>query len=784
MDLQIPEIFKLLMTADPLEHPYISLPGGRNCVSGDTEFFTGSGWKRIDSYQEGDKVGVVSKDKTLSLEHSQWLKQPSKGFYHICPPQGLDMMLSPSHTVPYNNKGKYLQDNYKTLTMQEVFNRHSKSKSGWEGCIPTSVKKSVIGKGLDISEGELRLQVAVMADGRIVKEGKDNYCQMRFSKKHKYDRLLELCNKFDLKFKDNGGKFYEKYSNNTEYEVIVWPKWVDKSFNEKYWSCSQEQLELIIDEIRYWDGSISKKCTTTVDYTSTRQGDVEFVQYAALCCRYNTSITFKPSKGNNKQLNRVIISDRKSGTRSFANKDSKLEIPFVESEDGYQYCFTTTTGFWLARRNGRVFVTGNSGKSYAAGIYAILRSLESPINILFTREFQNSIKDSSYQVLVDTIERLKVSHLFKINKTEILGMNGSKISFKGLKTNISSIKSFEDVSLCVCEEAENISESSWAALIPTIRSHGSQILVIFNPSHKLGATYQRWVINPLPGTLVIHSTYLDNPFITEKAKAEIEFLKQEDYDKYCNVYLGHPLGDSDNAVIKTKWFKAALDAHKKLGFSGEGIEAIGYDPSDEGRDPAAFVHRHGSIVKSIKELNNAMLENYTTDVYNYAKENGISNIVYDSIGLGVGCRVKLDALDPQDKLTKVPFDARASASNELYKGDHKAKGYFKNLRSEHIFRLADRFRNTYLAVSKGKYISPDEMISISSEIPKELLDKLEYECTNVREKLNTSFKQIESKEEMRERLLKSPNLFDALYYSFYPIKTDEEYKEIEFTPIW
>lgn len=39
---------------------------------------------------------------------------------------------------------------------------------------------------------------------------------------------------------------------------------------------------------------------------------------------------------------------------------AKLE----ENNHEYKYCFTTSTGAWLARKNGVIFTTGNSGKSY------------------------------------------------------------------------------------------------------------------------------------------------------------------------------------------------------------------------------------------------------------------------------------------------------------------------------------------------------------------------------------------------------------------------------------
>lgn len=48
------------------------------------------------------------------------------------------------------------------------------------------------------------------------------------------------------------------------------------------------------------------------------------------------------------------------------------KIPTLqESPDGFEYCFTVPSGYLLLRRNGRIFVTGNCGKTLLATLYAI-----------------------------------------------------------------------------------------------------------------------------------------------------------------------------------------------------------------------------------------------------------------------------------------------------------------------------------------------------------------------------------------------------------------------------
>lgn len=286
-----------------------------------------------------------------------YVKLPCDSFTRISG-KGLQMTLSEEHNVLYWNEPK---SNPKTITWKEALKRHNKSKTkGWTGKIKTSFT-GVNSQGVNLSEGDLRLQVAVMADGRIVKEGKDNYTQMRFAKKRKYDRLLRLCEEFNLPYKDNGSKSSTRYSSGKEYEVIVWPKLSDKTFTSMYYKCSSEQLYTIFDEVFHWDGSIVNN-GKTFRYFSKHKGDCDFVQFVAASQGYNTSLVEDTREGKNSWTLNCQIRGR--GFRSFANKDRKNLAEEVKSFDGFKYCFTTSTGYWVAREDGKVFLTGNSGKSH------------------------------------------------------------------------------------------------------------------------------------------------------------------------------------------------------------------------------------------------------------------------------------------------------------------------------------------------------------------------------------------------------------------------------------
>jgi archaellum biogenesis ATPase FlaH len=172
---------------------------------------------------------------------------------------------------------------------------------------------------------------------------------MRFNKKRKYDRLLEICKGNNLKYKDNG------INNQGNYEVIVWPKYDHKEFTEMYYNCSRWQLECILDEIPGWDATFSGV------FTSTSKASIDFIQfaYAATGRRSTIYVDKREDKYLNGYCADVIPSDNdKVGIR---NRHKKTEMEEYKTVDGYKYCFTVPSGMLVLRRNGKIFVTGNSG---------------------------------------------------------------------------------------------------------------------------------------------------------------------------------------------------------------------------------------------------------------------------------------------------------------------------------------------------------------------------------------------------------------------------------------
>tara|TARA_R100000951_G_scaffold5890_1_gene6266 strand:+ start:440 stop:1702 length:1263 start_codon:yes stop_codon:yes gene_type:complete len=207
------------------------------------------------------------------------------------------------------------------------------------------------------------------------------------------------------------------------------------------------------------------------------------------------------------------------------------------------------TPFLEPKRYKVVYGGRGSGKSWSIAQLLVLRAFQEPTRILCAREIQRSISDSVLQLLNDTIERMGLRQYFDVQKTQIIGTNGSRFIFEGLRSNITKIKSMEGLDIVWTEESESITYSSWETLIPTLRKKGSEIWVSFNPNDEMDDTYQRFVVNPPPDDYIYSCkvNYNNNPFFPPELEKERLLLKEKNEDLYNHVWEGDVLSNRDGA---------------------------------------------------------------------------------------------------------------------------------------------------------------------------------------------------------------------------------------------
>lgn len=171
---------------------------------------------------------------------------------------------------------------------------------------------------------------------------------------------------------------------------------------------------------------------------------------------------------------------------------------------------------------------------------------------LCLREVQNSIKDSSKQIVEDKIASLGLQKLFRITDHEIVGPRDSLMIFRGLQNHTAStIKSMEGFTRAFVDEAQTISQRSLDLLTPTIRAPGSELWFAWNPDQPDDPVDKLFRENKAdPDFAHVHSNYYDNPWFPDELRRDMERDKRRDPEKYAHIWLGEYQRNSEARVFR------------------------------------------------------------------------------------------------------------------------------------------------------------------------------------------------------------------------------------------
>ena len=351
----LPELDKLLMK---LFYGTLNIVTGINgCVSCDTEFFDGEKWKRIDEYEEGDRVLQYDERGNASLVSPEaYHKYPCDSFWKFKSTYGIDQLVSDEHNIVYlTSKG-----NLAKKSAIEVVEQHERLKNGFQGKFITTFSYS--GEGVPLTDEEILVMCAVICDGNIIERKKTGpLCRINLKKQRKKERIRQLL--------DNANIPYKEYSFNpkeSEYRTFIFePPIATKSFGVDWYRCTQHQLELIANEILFWGGAQRGE---RASFSTTVKESADFVQFAFSATGRRSALTVADRSGEMirgyvRKSTEYTVSCTKQKLCSLMNVKEKTKIEKVSSTDGYKYCFTVPSGMLVLRHNGRINITGNSGKS-------------------------------------------------------------------------------------------------------------------------------------------------------------------------------------------------------------------------------------------------------------------------------------------------------------------------------------------------------------------------------------------------------------------------------------
>jgi phage terminase large subunit len=187
------------------------------------------------------------------------------------------------------------------------------------------------------------------------------------------------------------------------------------------------------------------------------------------------------------------------------------------------------------------------------------------------REVQKSLSQSVKRLLEVKIEQMNAQNYFEIQESVIKSKRGDGIIiFQGMQNHTAeSIKSLEGYDRAWVEEAQSLSQRSLDLLRPTIRKPDSELWFSWNPNKSTDPVDALLRGDkPPPGAVVIQINYDDNLWLPDVLRAEMEYDRARDPDKYAHVWKGAYIQHS-GARVFTNWrieeFEAPSDAIHRLG---------------------------------------------------------------------------------------------------------------------------------------------------------------------------------------------------------------------------
>lgn len=206
----------------------------------------------------------------------------------------------------------------------------------------------------------------------------------------------------------------------------------------------------------------------------------------------------------------------------------------------------------------KVYHGGRGGaKSQSIARALLVQGYSEKHKILCAREIQKSIQDSVHSLLEEQIGELGLDSFYDVQKSTIIGRNGTEFLFAGLRSNIANIKSIPNITRAWIEEAQSASVTNIKTLALTVRAPKSEIWLSFNPELEDDPLYQDYVVFPPDDALVVKIDYDDNPFFPEVLRKEMESDKKRDYNAYLHVWKGQPKQAVEGAIFAEELRKCA-----------------------------------------------------------------------------------------------------------------------------------------------------------------------------------------------------------------------------------
>lgn len=225
-----------------------------------------------------------------------------------------------------------------------------------------------------------------------------------------------------------------------------------------------------------------------------------------------------------------------------------MSFPVVEILPQYEKLDIPRDKRYVMVRGGR-----GSFKSFHISAWLNFKTYERH-NILFTRYTLESAQDSIIPSFIRVAELMQNDDVFYSSRNTLKNKyTGSTIRFRGIKPSskkqTAKLKSLDDVTIWVCDEADEIPTfEDFQKIDLSIRKEGVHniVVLVFNtpdPDHWI---YTEFFEEERADTEYIYTTYLDAPHLLDESFLKTaEREKKKNPKRYRKVYLGEWIKGED-----------------------------------------------------------------------------------------------------------------------------------------------------------------------------------------------------------------------------------------------
>ena len=363
---------------------------------------------------------------------------------------------------------------------------------------------------------------------------------------------------------------------------------------------------------------------------------------------------------------------------------------------------------WTGKHT-KVFLVGGRGAARtktAARYFAQQLTAKPGYRLLAVRWELGATGDNLRDELIEALDIMGEAENWKFTKNgRFTNMNnGSCVIFKGLqgKRGLRGLPNLDGV--WVEEIQEVVNQTDWDHFVITVlRKSGFKAVLTGNKENRddIVWTYiQSHKKNPK--AILIESTYLDNPWISDDFQDEIDGFKERDYSLYENIFLGKFLDQNERSVIQRVWIEAAIEmfeTHKAQKVRWETQREFGADPADGG-DAFTLAGRAGPFLQHVEDMKvkekGRVLE-AMDDVHERLARWAV-RLNYDRGG-SVGNQVATFYMLKQKKtyqVVPVYFGTGITGKETFYDGVTQNQHLFKEHGDQMAWSLRGRFQNTFL----------------------------------------------------------------------------------------